>query len=76
MTDPARTLILEIVGDRISPSDVDALAAAIAQVAAEERRQCVKLCRDRVELWRNSSLGEAQARANEAQYLADAIEMR
>ena len=84
MTDPTRTLILETVGDRISPSDIDALARAIEQLVAEERRRCAKLCRDRVELWRNTALAkseipsareEARARANEAQYLADAIEV-
>ncbi len=83
MTDPSRTLILETVGDRISPSDADALATAVAQLLREERRRCAALCRDRVELWRNTALArssipsareEARARANEAQYLADAIE--
>jgi hypothetical protein len=82
MTD-ARTLILETVGDRISPADVDALAEAFHQVKEDERRRCAKLCRDRMELWRNTALAksslpsareEARARANEAQYLADAIE--
>lgn len=83
MTDPTRTLILETVGDRIAPADVDALAGAVAQLLAEERRRCAKVCRDRMELWRNTALAkseipsaraEARARANEAQCLADAIE--
>lgn len=84
MTDATRTLILEAVGDRISPSDVEALASAVEQLLARERRRCEKVCRERVELWRNTALAksavasardEARARANEAQYLADAIEM-
>ena len=83
MSDPARSLILETVGDRVSPSDVDALARAVAQLVTEERRRCAKLCRDRMDLWRNTALAksdlpsavaEARARANEAQYIADAIE--
>lgn len=83
MTDPTRALILETVGDRISPGDIDALASAVAQLVAEERRRCAGLCRARVELWRNTALAkselpsareEARARANEAQYLADAME--
>ena len=83
MTDATRTLILETVGDRISPSDVDALASAVDQLLAGERRRCAKICRDRMDLWRNTNLAksalppardEARARANEARYLADAIE--
>jgi len=82
MTD-ARTLIFETVGDRISPADVDALVEAFVKLRDEERRRCAKVCRDRMELWRNTALAksgipsareEARARANEAQYLADAIE--
>lgn len=80
----SRTLILETVGDRISPSDLDALADVVARLQADERRRCARLCRDRMELWRNTALAkssiasageEARARANEAQYLADAMEM-
>lgn len=80
---PIQNAILETVGDRLAPSDVDALAAAIDTLLRDERRRCAKLCRDRVELWRNTALArselpsareEARARANEAQYLADAME--
>jgi hypothetical protein len=83
MPDRTRTFLLEIVGDRVSPADVDALASGVAQLLAEERGRCAKLCRERVELWRNTALAgsslpsareEARSRANEAQYLADAIE--
>jgi hypothetical protein len=83
MTESARTLILETVGDRLSSADVDALADAVTQLRDEERSRCAKMCRDRMELWRNTALAksslpaardEARARANEAQYLADAIE--
>lgn len=84
MTDATRTLILETVGDRIAPSDVDAVANVVARLLADERRRCAKVCRDRMELWRNTALAkssipsareEARARANEAQYLADALEV-
>jgi hypothetical protein len=47
-----------------------------------ERDRCVGICRRRAELWRKradgnppaGALGEAQARANEADYLADLLE--
>lgn len=48
-----------------------------------ERERCVAICRRRAELWRTTSLAgstiaaarqEAQARANEAAYLADLLE--
>lgn len=51
--------------------------------AQHERDRCVAICRRRAELWRNTALArstiaaarqEAQARANEAAYLADLLE--
>jgi hypothetical protein len=47
-----------------------------------ERDRCVSICRRRAELWRQmtthhpvgAALEEAQARANEAAYLADLLE--
>lgn len=48
-----------------------------------ERARCVAICRRRAELWRNTASArssipaarqEAQARANEAAYLADLLE--
>lgn len=51
--------------------------------ALRERQRCVRLCRERAEKWRTTSLAqstipqareEARARANEAAYLADLIE--
>ncbi len=48
-----------------------------------ERDRCVTICRRRAELWRNTAAArssiataraEAQARANEAAYLADLLE--
>lgn len=83
MADRIRTLLVDTVGDRVAPPDLDALASAVGELLAGERRRCARLCRDRVELWRNTALArsslppareEARARANEAQYLADAIE--
>ena len=49
---------------------------------ATERDRCVAICRRRAELWRRTALratlpiarDEAQARANEAAYLADLLE--
>lgn len=84
MSERVRLLFLEIVGDRVSPDDLDALASATDELLAEERRRCASVCRQRMELWRSTALAksdlpsareEARARANEAQYLADAIEM-
>jgi len=50
-----------------------------------ERRRCVNLCRARATLWRTTLMAasdspapaaaEARARANEAEYLADALEV-
>lgn len=77
------SVLLDTVGDRIAPADLDALASAVEELLAGERRRCAKLCRERMELWRNTALAksslpsareEARARANEAQYLADLIE--
>jgi hypothetical protein len=82
MSDAIRDAILEITGDRISPDDVAALARHIAALIEEERRRCAKVCLERAELWRHTSLAsaalpaareEARARANEAQYLSDAL---
>jgi hypothetical protein len=50
--------------------------------AERERARCVGICRGRAELWRKRAAGnpvpgvlqEAQARANEADYLADLLE--
>jgi hypothetical protein len=51
-------------------------------VAQQERARCVSICRRRAELWRRTAAGnppagvlqEAQARTNEATYLADLLE--
>jgi hypothetical protein len=51
-------------------------------VAQRERARCVSICRGRAELWGKRAAGnppgaalqEAQARANEATYLADLLE--
>jgi hypothetical protein len=82
--DVIRDAITETIGDRLPPDDVNALARRVGALLAEERRRCAKLCRDRMELWRNTAAAksdipsvreEARARANEAQYLADALEV-
>jgi hypothetical protein len=84
MADPIRTALIETIGDRLAPSDVDALAREVASLVRAERLRCARLCRDRAELWRNTELArssipqaraEARARANEAAYLADVLEM-
>ena len=54
----------------------------MASETQRERDRCVRLCRQRAELWhraimRNPSAGalqEARGRANEAAYLADLLE--
>ena len=77
MDDPIRSTIVDTVGDRLSPADIDALTRVVASLVAEERRHCAKVCRERATLWRNtlaSATIEARFRANEAQYLADLLE--
>lgn len=82
MTDTIRTAILETIGDRLAPADVDALAVEIHSLLKAETLRCARLCRDRAELWRTTQLSksdipsareEARARANEAKYLADLL---
>jgi hypothetical protein len=84
MSDPIRALLLETLGDRLAPSAIDALTAEIAALIDAERLRCARLCRERSELWRNTQLArsdiaqareEARARANEAAYLADVLEL-
>lgn len=62
---------------------VDLLADVVDEQVGAERNRCVRLCRDRAELWRGTSLSrsnipsavdEARNRANEATYLADLLE--
>jgi protein subunit release factor B len=72
-----RDTIIDTLGDRISPTDIDALTRTVASLITQERRRCANLCRERAMLWRNtlaSQTQEARARANEAQYLADLLE--
>jgi len=54
----------------------------IPEQVRRERERCVRICRRRAELWRNTSMRpstpagareEARARANEAAYLADLL---
>lgn len=59
------------------------LAGAVVRMVAAERQRCLDVCRGRAELWlRTSERGgptplreESRARANEARYLADLLEM-
>lgn len=55
----------------------------VQRVTSEQRRRCADVCRERAALWRATGMGksalasareEARARANEAQYLADAFD--
>ena len=64
---------------------VSEVFSLIEEAVQEERARCGSLCRSRAELWRTTSGAssaapdlareEARARANEAVYLADLIEM-
>lgn len=83
MTTGAHAVLVDAVGDRLAPGEVEALASEIEKLLAAERSRCAALCRQRMELWRNTALArsdmpaareEARARANEAQYLADLLE--
>jgi hypothetical protein len=53
---------------------------AVSQLVGGERERCVQLCRQRAVLWSNTAMAsmpmgreESCARANEANYLADSI---
>jgi hypothetical protein len=76
-------------GPAITPSMQHELAsrieAAMQAVLGSERRACAEVCRHRRDLWQSSEgqrelpefyRHECRGRANEAQYLADAIEAR
>ena len=63
---------------------IEQLTELIDQTLHAERSRCVKMCRARAALWRTTRMAavdspatattEARARANEAEYLADALE--
>ncbi|HKU41148.1 MAG TPA: hypothetical protein VJR89_23460 [Polyangiales bacterium] len=63
---------------------IDKLVALLRHVTDAERMRCVKLCRARAHMWRTTRMArdeshaaavvEARARANEAEFLADALE--
>jgi hypothetical protein len=61
---------------------VQELETALEEQKQRERDRCVRLCKHRASLWRNTSASrsslesareEARARANEAVYLADVL---
>ena len=64
---------------------IEQLAELLHQTLHAERTRCVNLCRARAALWRTTGMArsdsptsaavEARARANEAEYLADALEI-
>ncbi len=69
-------------GDRTAV--LDRVACLIEEEAARERQRCVAACRARADLWRTTlaaksklaaAQDEARARANEAEYLADLLEV-
>jgi len=53
-------------------------AALLEEEILGERHRCVELCRERAALWQRTPFSEpvdeAQARANEAQYLGELLE--
>ena len=53
-------------------------AALLEEEILGERHRCVELCRERAALWQRTPFSEpvdeAQARANEAQYLSELLE--
>ena len=63
---------------------IERVAELILNVRESERTRCVNLCRARAQLWRTTRMRsgdspraaqeEARARANEAEFLADALE--
>ena len=64
---------------------IEHLAELIHHILHAERMRCVNLCRARAALWRTTRMAtsdstataaaEARARANEAEYLADALDV-
>src|SRR5688500_12840237 len=83
MRDVGRQILLD-VGVTPPPAAVsrasDRIRAVVDAEVASERERCVRLCRERAELWRTASRGhaasldESRGRANEAAYLADLLE--
>lgn len=77
----ARTVLQRL--SEASRADMNAIVrAALDRAAALERDRCIRVCRDREDLWRRTiaassplpeARGEARARANEAAYLADLL---
>lgn len=82
-----RAEIEDLLSGRLPDSERREIAAALSNAAVRlvsgERQRCVDVCRGRAELWlRTSERGgpaplreESRARANEARYLADLLEM-
>ena len=63
---------------------IDRLGGLLHYAVECERKRCVDLCRQRAALWRTTRMAqstlrgdseEARARVNEAEYLADALEL-
>jgi hypothetical protein len=64
---------------------IEKFVTLIHHVTEFERMRCVKLCRSRAQMWRTTRMArdeshaaavvEARARANEADFLADALEV-
>jgi len=73
LAEPTRTIAIE------------KFVRLISQVSQSERMRCVDLCRTRAQMWRTTRMArdeshaaavlEARARANEADFLADALEV-
>jgi hypothetical protein len=64
---------------------IEKLVSLIHHATESERMRCVHLCRERARMWRTTRMArdeshaaavvEARARANEADFLADALEV-
>ena len=64
---------------------IEKFVSLIQHVTESERMRCVRLCRERARMWRTTRMArdeshaaavvEARARANEADFLADALEV-
>jgi len=77
----------EILYELGMPASVDVVSKvskrldeAVSQIVGRERERYAQLCRQRAALWSNTTMAsmpmgreESRARANEANYLADAI---
>ena len=82
--DAVGAILARHVSEKPPEKLLDAIAELIESAVGRERERCAAVCRERAALWRRtpsasadlpSAREEARARANEASYLADLLEL-